>query len=461
MLWCWNMPDPAKISELTFLPTGDLLVDDVEIGNLRVRPWNVPIGKAAGPLDDSIFPFVDQYGQYEHREWPGKVHVDADLITSRQAEDADLKKHPGPEDWDAYGGWAKGPELKATGHFRTEKVDGKWWLVDPDGHLFWSHGITCVGMTVTTSVKNREHFFAALPPEAAKSGYWSNLDDILRKKYDGDWTRYFDLAHARLRSWGMNSVGMWSDDKVTLKQRHRTPYVLAVHYGGPKKQGGFPDVENAGFRTALADELVGFARKGADKDPYCIGAFIDNELHPWTDDEKVAETYFSTCREEMRKALPNLLYLGCRFDFHYFPEEGPKVPVRMAAKYCDVVSFNRYRFTADELGLPYGAEDKPIIIGEFHFGALDRGPLHTGLASVSSQAQRGEAYRMFLRTALRNPAIVGAHWFQYGDHPITGRFDGENYQIGFVDICDTPYAETVAASREMGQTLYQFRTTPR
>ena len=143
------------------------------------------------PLDDSIFPFVDPYGQFIHSEWPGKIHADADLITVRQVEDADLKAHPGPAEWDAYGGWAKGPTLKATGHFRTEKVDGRWWLVDPDGHLFWSHGITCVGMTVTTSVKNREHFYAALPQEAARAGYWSSLDDIIKKKYDGDWGQVF------------------------------------------------------------------------------------------------------------------------------------------------------------------------------------------------------------------------------------------------------------------------------
>ncbi len=457
VLWCWSMPDPARINELTFLPYGDLQAEDIEIGNLRVRPWNVPMGKAAGPLDDSIFPFVDQYGQFIHREWPGKIHADADLIAARQTEEADLKSHPGQDEWDAYGGWAKGPVLKATGHFRTEKAGGKWWLVDPDGHLFWSHGITCVGMTVTTSVKNREHFYATLPQGASGAGRWNSMDDIIKKKYDGDWIHYFDLAHVRLRSWGLNTIGNWSDGKVSCKQRRRTPYVLAVHYGGPKLKEGFPDVANPGFRAALAEVLAGFARDGADKDPYCLGAFIDNELHPWTDDEKVAEAYFSTCREEMRKALPNLLYLGCRFDFHYFPAEGSKVAVRVAAKYCDVVSFNHYRFTADDLCLPDGSKDKPIIIGEFHFGALDRGPLHTGLASVSSQAQRGEAYRMFLHTALRNPAVVGAHWFQYGDQPITGRFDGENYQIGFVDICDTPYAETIAASRDVGQRLYPLR----
>ena len=86
VLWCWSMPDPAKIEELTFRPGGDLRADDIEIGNLRTRPWNTPLGKAAGPLDDSIFPFVDPYGQYVHREWPGKIHADADLMAARQGE---------------------------------------------------------------------------------------------------------------------------------------------------------------------------------------------------------------------------------------------------------------------------------------------------------------------------------------------------------------------------------------
>jgi agarase len=41
------------------------------------------------------------------------------------------------------------------------------------------------------------------------------------------------------------------------------------------------------------------------------------------------------------------------------------------------------------------------------------------------------------------------------DQHTTGRvYDEENYQIGFVDIADTPYPETIAASREVGQLLY-------
>ena len=53
--------------------------------------------------------------------------------------------------------------------------------------------------------------------------------------------------------------------------------------------------------------------------------------------------------------------------------------------------------------------------------------------------------------------IVGAHWFEYCDEATTGRGDGENYQIGLVDVCDTPYVETIQAAREIGAVLYALR----
>ena len=43
-----------------------------------------------------------------------------------------------------------------------------------------------------------------------------------------------------------------------------------------------------------------------------------------------------------------------------------------------MVSYNRYDYSVEGLTIPEGA-DRPIIIGEFHFGALDRGMFHTGL----------------------------------------------------------------------------------
>ncbi|MBT5605166.1 MAG: hypothetical protein HOJ57_04450 [Lentisphaerae bacterium] len=66
-------------------------------------------------------------------------------------------------------------------------------------------------------------------------------------------------------------------------------------------------------------------------------------------------------------------------------------------------------------------------------------------------------YTEYLRGALRNPQLLGAHWFIYKDQATTGRGDGENYQIGFIDNCDTPHPEIIAAAREIGATMYRLR----
>jgi hypothetical protein len=34
------------------------------------------------------------------------------------------------------------------------------------------------------------------------------------------------------------------------------------------------------------------------------------------------------------------------------------------------------------------------------------------------------------------------------DQPATGRNDGENYNIGFVDVTDRPYTELITAAKE-------------
>jgi hypothetical protein len=99
----------------------------------------------------------------------------------------------------------------------------------------------------------------------------------------------------------------------------------------------------------------------------------------------------------------------------------------------------------------------PVIIGEFTFGALDRGIFSYSLVRAENQKDRAEKYKGYVQGALRNPFYVGAHWFQYVTHPTAGSETGPNYQCGFVDVCDTPYDELVQAAREVGDILYEYR----
>ncbi len=407
-------------------------------------------------LKKKYYPFVDRFGQYMDKDWPEKIHKTGDLFTYDEQEARELAGlQPSPER-DQYGGWATGPALEATGRFRVEKVNGKWWFVDPEGRLFWSHGIDCVefGAQTRTKISGCENFFSELPDDGQREGKlyiltgyhedtikWLSFHALnLFRKYGDEWKKKSgERLHERLRNWGMNTIGNWSDPGIYLQRK--TPYVLTA---STKKTGIIADPYAPDFREDLERSLK--ARKDELGDPWCLGVFVDNELKwgvkwapkipeqiltappdqpsksafaemlknkygpienlnkawgtnfPGFDDllrndvvlpgasgdlhefmEAFTRLYYSSCRNAVKAVDPGMLYLGCRMDFHLYPEDTSlNYVIRIASEYCDVVSFNRYRYTCTELVPPDGG-DYPLIIGEFHFGSLETGLLQPGL----------------------------------------------------------------------------------
>lgn len=531
--------DLTKVTELTFCSRYNTQPNNFTIDNVRA------VGKYEERNPDDFFPFVDEFGQYSHKDWKGKMHSDSELKEKAKSELAYLSKAAGPKERGKFGGWTAGPKLEATGFFRTEKKDGKWWMVDPEGYLFWTAGLNCVASdAVDTGISDRENYFADLPKKEGEFGqfygegthashgfykdklpyetynfYQSNL----YRKYGEDWLATFqDVAHKRIKDWGMNTIGFVSDFGAT--RQGRTPYVGSVWiYETPKIEGStgfwgkFHDVFDPTFRTAVRNSVEN-QKEGAN-DPYCIGYFVDNELSwgllgslsigtlqslatqpakiefvndlkaKYSEIEKlnaiwgtahtswdallqattppnqekakvdlvdfygkIADTYFRTINEELKKVAPNQNYLGCRFAW-----ANNDVVLTAASKYLDIMSFNKYEYSIADFSLPEGV-DKPVMIGEFHFGSLDRGSFHIGIKKAKDQAERGQMYKDYIQGALRHPNIVGAHWFQYIDEPNTGRFDGENYNVGFLDICDNPYEELIEKVRETTYSMYEYRT---
>ena len=98
---------------------------------------------------------------------------------------------------------------------------------------------------------------------------------------------------------------------------------------------------------------------------------------------------------------------------------------------------------------------RPTLIGEWHFGALDAGLPATGIGFVGSQADRGRAYRVYLETAAAIPECIGVHYFTLYDQSALGRYDGEHYNIGFLDVCNRPYEPLVNAARQSHERMYQ------
>jgi hypothetical protein len=438
-------------------------------------------------------PFVDEMGQWIGAEWSGKAKSIEELKSLWAREEKELE--PGDFNYCRYGGF-KDTRAKATGFFRVEEVDGKWWFVDPDGHLFFSTGADATRPWDATSTENRAGVFKALPPaglapadrderrfRGASFFTWNLL-----RRFGPDWhDRWVDLTVRRMEAWGMNTVANWSDPK--LWDSHRKAYTIPL-------EGWLTKVSWLGMPDVYSDEFLQNAENAARKqcaprkdDPWLLGYFIGNEP-PWPGREsdmvdlilagpdtaigrelkrwlaagdtperrkaflyRAFEKYLDVVNAAVRKYDPNHLNLGIRFG------GAPPEEVARAARVFDVYSINIYDVEPDpkDLARAFALTGRPLLIGEFHFGTPGRG-LAPGLVQVTDQEQRGVAYRYYVENAAAMPALIGAHWFQWADEPNTGRSDGENYNIGLVDVTDQPYAEMAAALQATHKRLYAIHT---
>lgn len=496
---------------------------------------------------DEFYPFIDKYGQFKHRDWLGKIHSDVDMEKTRVAEEEDLAANPGPKNFSRYGGWADGPRYESTGRFRVQKIDGKWWMIDPEGYLFWSHGVVRVTHSSAVTplegrdIENRCLYFEDLPgPESAFHKFYYTNDEMLIphyklrgidstydyssanlfRKYGEDYIdKFYDLCHKRLRSWGLNTIANSSDKAFCLLDR--TPYVdrfevISEPIAGTTGWLPVMDPYDPSFIASLEKQLVDRRRELLD--PWCMGFFVDNEIK-WGHATNMAEVvltcpstqaakmhfinelkstyrtiaalnkawgtafvswkalldnkeviltndlnredylrfnralihkYYANIRGSFDRLAPGVLYMGCRFA-GYTPDL-----VAIGANYCDVISYNIYDFTLDKVQLPEGV-DKPIMIGEFHFGAQDRGVFHSSIFEAENQDNRAKCYIRYVESALSHPNVIGVHWHQFSDQAATARFCGENFQVGFTDVCDTPYYETINAVRNVGYRMYELR----
>jgi hypothetical protein len=130
-----------------------------------------------------------------------------------------------------------------------------------------------------------------------------------------------------------------------------------------------------------------------------------------------------------------------------------------AARAFDVYSVNIYRpqIPVDRVRRISELTGKPVLIGEFHFGTPARG-LAASLVQVRDHKERGVAYRYYVEQAFAMPELIGTHWFQWMDQMSTGRFDGENYNLGLVDVTDRPYPAMVEALKKTHSRLYQVHS---
>ena len=119
-----------------------------------------------------------------------------------------------PEGVSKYGGFLN-KIVRATGFFRVEKIDNIWWIVDPEGYLFFSTGATGIGpRSEFARVQGREYIYKELPPaditvagQASTTSHtrtnYSFYSWNLFRRFGADWyQKWMDMTALRMGKLG-------------------------------------------------------------------------------------------------------------------------------------------------------------------------------------------------------------------------------------------------------------------
>lgn len=498
-----------------------------EPSRFSITPFTATVGEPE-KLENPILPagaLLNQWGQSTLHNWAEKTSGDEELRVRLQTQRAMAAEQNWPAHFSQWGG-DTGQQFEATGWFRTEHDGSRWWLIDPDGHPFWSAGMDCVSPNIDTPLAGLGSALSGLPSlESASSqgtsrrpGFYNYLAANFHRVFGAEEWRaaWGETTLAYLRAWGFNTVANWSDWK--LAKDAGFPYVrpLDGHFPTtPLIYRDFPDVFDANFEK----DAAAFALQLSDTkdDPAFIGYFLMNEptwgfaqetpaqgmlfnttggaaretLAVWLQEKYASDEalraawgdvnfaevargtwtksltdaaradlsefsglmvtrFFVTLSDACRTIDPYHLNLGVRY------YTAPPAWCLAGMRTFDVFSMNCYneQIPADKVTQIAELLQMPVLIGEWHFGALDVGLPATGIGHVRTQIDRGRAFRFYTETAAAHPACVGVHYFTLYDQCATGRFDGENYNIGFLDVCNRPYEPLTAAARAAHENIY-------
>ena len=502
-------------------------------------------------------PLVDEFGQRKDGIWPGKTNSFEEMEAALKKE-YELAKQGGdyPEGWSRWGGW-QGKRFEATGWFRCEKEDGRWWLVDPDGCAFFSNGMCYGNRTGIYAMEDHlDALYESLPPkEGLYRACWTTGDQIpqyvvrnglenAKKRVMVNFSRanmmrvfgekwldaWIILNVSRMKYAGINTLGIgvndYGDEYTTeFLKKARMPYVITLKYFPLTNERifrDFPDVFSPEYEK-LARQIAQTVLVPYQNDPYLIGYFVTNEPE-WQAYDQVnlglklleakgctaskkalvsflqqkyhqieklneawglhlnsfeyllteshtgrhtqlmardcmefhrilVEKYGDVINECFRQADPHHLNLGMRYASFTEKKAGPAFCDGI--RQFDIFSFNRYGAEPVTPAKILGKNvDMPAIVGEWHIGSTEGGLDIGGLFYTKTQVERAEAIQYYLEQSTQEPHLVGIHYFEYSDQPYLGRFDGECYQIGLIDVCNRPYPEVLSAFHTFADRMY-------
>ena len=178
--------------------------------------------------------------------------------------------------------------LAQEGYYHVEARNGVWWIVDPRGEPTLSIGVDNISYEA-----DRIHGTGACP-------YCETIKGIYPDR------NAWELGSlARIRLWGFNTIGAWSEPALWT---HGVPYTVILDFAarsGADWQHGVPaDFFDSRFEHA-AHQIAGEICQPRRFDHQLLGYFSDNELrwgNDWRGKETMLDMYLGLSREAAGRA---------------------------------------------------------------------------------------------------------------------------------------------------------------
>jgi hypothetical protein len=319
---------------------------------------------------------------------------------------------------DRYQGYAA-VRREASGEFRTEQIDGRWFLITPDGHPYLTIGINHVGNALVPSK-------AFKPP----SRFFTETD--------GDRKKAPQLLVQAVKDLNFNSAGGYGPQLPELTRE--LPYFDTIGYPPVtnKKSPGGEKFEFDPFDPAVRATFRAFIRgriKKSANDPLYMGySFID--IPVW--DERRIQ-YFQQLPED---APGRLVYDKYSADPDRFLGVVADAFYKMMREGIDQVAPNKNILKMPILLPDYGCTFPTEQTPETHWHQLE------------SEQAAADSYANYLHTTFAAPYIVGVHrcellsWFK-----TVGR--RHHWRQGILDPAGNPYPLKAAAVRKTNRDVLE------
>lgn len=380
----------------------------------------------------------------------------------------------GRDDFTRYGTY-KYLRTDSTGFFYVKKIDGRWWMIDPDGYAGINRGVTSfttssiqdnydlikrLGFNATGNFLSSEgqtktgynlqnyskfaytrriNFFLSYKNDRKKyydtpSAVQGSLDHIL--VFDPKFEQYCDsLANLKVAPYAdeRDLLGYFTDNEINFNQDQLQNLVKDLPEGDPSRTAA---LEFAASEGLTESDCINYTSK--------VTEDIKKEFAVL-----LADRYYKVVADAIRKYDSNHLILGSRL--HGRPRAIPGV-VAASHKYMDVTSVNFYDyFTPNEqIAKETWTNDKPCIVGEFYIKDVNTFAQTQSGAGwyVQNQADRGKFYQNACLELLNNKCYIGWHYFRFQDDSDSNK--------GIVDLNGSEYAGMTAYMKELNEQVYRL-----